>query len=282
MVNDSKISKRVIFSQRSSNYLCTCSAKSSLARSLLAFIFNFSRFFKKYLTKNIFFFLVGIIIFDIIVMRLVENTGRIMIAVRIFVSYSSHLVLELGLRRHSPNSNSSKSSNLLILCIQHWSISQLGLVSSLWSKILTSQQKHLLMETTNNRDLRLLRLLLLLLYYRVCCVTLLLSLILRIDFEALLLVRLTIKNLWIPCIVAWVHRAGLHLCILMPYQSSRCIVGLLVLAVTNLGIHLLLVITEVLALIFLSPVYRRQHLCLLLHWLAKYFNLILMYYVILY
>lgn len=51
-----------------------------------SFLFLFGAFFEENFPQDIFFFLVRIVVFHIVVVRLVENTVRVMIAVWIFVS----------------------------------------------------------------------------------------------------------------------------------------------------------------------------------------------------
>ena len=54
-------------------------------------LFLFSALFEEYLSKDVLFLLVGIVVLHIIVMRLIENIVSIMIAVRILVANAPSL-----------------------------------------------------------------------------------------------------------------------------------------------------------------------------------------------
>lgn len=69
-------------------------------------LFFLGALFEEHLPQNVLFFLVRIIVFDVIIMRLIENTVRIMIAIWIFVSNSSSLgYARVGIDSQSSGSN---------------------------------------------------------------------------------------------------------------------------------------------------------------------------------
>ena len=61
------------------------------AAIIKSFFLFFSTLFEKYFSKDIFFLLVRVVVFHIVVMWLVEDTIRVVIAVRVLISDSSCL-----------------------------------------------------------------------------------------------------------------------------------------------------------------------------------------------
>jgi ABC-type transport system involved in cytochrome bd biosynthesis fused ATPase/permease subunit len=62
-------------------------------------IFHFRTFLEKYLSQNLLFFRVSIVVLHIVIVWLIKYASSVMIAVRIFVPVSSHLVDNLSLSR---------------------------------------------------------------------------------------------------------------------------------------------------------------------------------------
>ena len=106
---------------------------------------------EEYLPKNVFLLVEGVIVLDIVVVGLVEHTVWIVIAIGIFVSNSSNLT-QLHVRI---------CTLIWIFPSRHSRTWSVGIVSSLsrsirLREVLAGEQKHLLMEATNNWNFRLL------------------------------------------------------------------------------------------------------------------------------
>ena len=89
---------------------------------VISFLFFLCTFFEKNLSQHFFFFLIWIVVLDIIIGWLVKNKVVIVVAIRIFVSDSS--------------------------CLSHWCIWLLDSTSS----YIRSKQKHSFMKSTDNWD----------------------------------------------------------------------------------------------------------------------------------
>lgn len=139
---------------------------TSIVKSLFFFL---CALLEEYLPKDIFLFLVLIIVLYVVIVWLIEYTVWVVIAVGVFVAYTS------GLTHRWVWVEASKTL-WSILAIRSLALS----IASLVIISLTSNQQNPLVETANHRNLRLLLLLLLLLICSwLSCRTLLSSSLLR-------------------------------------------------------------------------------------------------------
>jgi hypothetical protein len=106
---------------------------------------------KEDLAEDVLFFGVRVIVFYIVVVRLVEHTCAVVVAVGILISNPPHLVLKLSLGGHAPDTHAARH------CSQHLILrrAQLRLVTRLTREVLAREQQHLLMEATDNWNLGL-------------------------------------------------------------------------------------------------------------------------------
>jgi len=78
MVDYPEMCKWIVFADRSANDLGACCSNrgwsESVSRCRLTLVFHLGGLFKKYFPEDVFFLLMGVIVFDIVVVRLVENT----------------------------------------------------------------------------------------------------------------------------------------------------------------------------------------------------------------
>ena len=172
----SNLSHLITWLKLSKRINCCASIKYS-------FFLFFCTFFEKYFSKNIFFFLMRIIVLYIIIMRLIKNTIWIVIAIWIFISNSSCLT-NLRALIHSNTLRTRRS------ILAHHSISTSPI--SIWS--LACNQEYSFMKATNNWDFRLL-----LLLYLLLSILCLLSWVISC-------------RLWLLCRLLWIQLRILVIC----------------------------------------------------------------------
>ena len=95
--------------------------------------FLFGTFFEEHFSQDIFFLLMRVIILHVVVMRLIENAVRIVIAVWIFISYSSRLTYRIRI---------NSTYNIAWAATIYW------ILSILTVRALASDQEYSLVETT--------------------------------------------------------------------------------------------------------------------------------------
>ena len=220
MVDNPEMCEGIIFADRPANNLGACCSdrrwSQSVSRCRLTLVFHLGWLLKKDFPEDVFFLLMRVVVLNIVVMRLVEDTGWVVVTVWILVSYPSHLVLKLSLRWHPPNANTTEGCDLRLLA-ERRGVAKLRLVGCLGGKVLASQEEHLLMKTTYNRNLRLCGLLCVRGSCGLCICWHGQWLLLRrgvfgrngcvlIRGRALLLnlARLAVENLRIPGVVTWI------------------------------------------------------------------------------
>jgi hypothetical protein len=81
-----------------------------------ALIIDFSALFEEDLAEDVLFFGVRVIVLNIVVVRLVEHTRAVVIAVGILITNTTHLILKLGLGWHASYSHAARncSQNLVL------------------------------------------------------------------------------------------------------------------------------------------------------------------------
>ena len=104
----------------------------SIVESLLFFL---GTFFEEHLSQNIFLFLVGVIVLHVVVMRLVEYAVGIVVAVWVFISYSSRLTYWVGIH----------SAYDVV-----WAASVYRVLSILTVRALACDQQYSLVKSANN------------------------------------------------------------------------------------------------------------------------------------
>jgi hypothetical protein len=156
-----------------------------------SFLLFFGSFLEKDLTQNVFLFARGFVKLDVVELRLVENTRRVMVAIRIFISDSfycslaSHAVriahhsyltsrltgrsrrelataghgalVRLKIARSGPVSKRSSRCRIRVqttsLYSRAWVLIYIWVVRVRWGKVLTRQQEHLFVKATDHRYL---------------------------------------------------------------------------------------------------------------------------------
>ena len=126
-----------------------------VGRDTSLFLF-FCALFEEDLSQDVLFLAVAVVIFDIVVVGLVEHRVGIVIAVGVLVPDPTHL-LQLHLTSACHRTCTVRVHPVEALTSTHaWSSSQgVSCVVVLACKVLASQQQHLLVEPTNYRDLGL-------------------------------------------------------------------------------------------------------------------------------
>ena len=119
MVDNPEMCEGIIFADRPANNLGACCSNrrwsQSVPRGRLTLVLHLGGLLKKDFPEDVLFLLMRVVILYIVVVRLIKHTRRVVVAVRILVSYPSHLILKLRLSWHSTDANTTESCDLGLL-----------------------------------------------------------------------------------------------------------------------------------------------------------------------
>ena len=121
------------------------------ARVDAALVVDFGALLEEDFAQHILFLGVRVVVLYVVVVRLVKNTGAVVVAVGVLVSNSPHLALQLRLSRHAAHAHAVDCAERAVL-----RGAQLRGVRLLTGEILTGKQEHLLVEPADYGNLRLL------------------------------------------------------------------------------------------------------------------------------